>query len=404
MAVALADHFSADERASRGRDARRRVTPAELAGLASRRDRSDPLEVLQADGASRGGSAPARHDRMLQSPLAFLRGAAAIMAADLARTPSTGLDVQLCGDAHLFNFDGFVAGDGRRVFDIVDFDETARGPFEWDVKRLVASVAVAAADREFRPRAARRAVVSAAAAYRRTMQRWAATRPPEALPAWAGAGARALTSSAVLPAFAADWLDCYRGSLAPSHRMLLDRFGLVDVTAHVDAAGSRSWAVRLRRRGGSDLLTLRAKQAQRSVLAPHVALPERYEHSRRVVEGQRLMQAGSDVFLGWTSSAGPDGVRHDCWVRQSLELEGCAERERQAPDRLAAFAASCGAALAAAHARSGDSMAIAAYLGDHDTFDDAMAEFAAMYADVTAHDHAILEYAVRVGAVTASAA
>ena len=396
---------------------------------------------------------------MLVSPFTFYRGAAGIMAADLGVTPRSGLDVQLCGDAHLSNFGVFAAPDRRLIFDINDFDETFPGPFEWDVKRLAASFAVGGRDRGFKKRVRRGVVTMAAGAYREEMRRLAAVR---SMDVWyeridldeleqyrsqvskkmarnfdrAKAKAerknslRALTKLTrsqdgelriisdpplIVPveelvpkgklkevqARLSDLVEQYRGTLQPDIRNLADRYRLVHA-AHkvvgVGSVGTRCWIVLMLGRDASDPLFLQVKEAGPSVLAPY-ATGGRYKHQgRRVVEGQRLMQAASDVLLGWlTAEEGIDGGRRDFYVRQLWDGKGSAEIETMTPYGMEIYSRLCGATLARAHARSGDRVAIAAYLGGSDKFDQAMADFAEAYADQNERDYKKFASAVESG-------
>jgi uncharacterized protein (DUF2252 family) len=377
---------------------------------------------------------------MLGSAFAFYRGAAAVMAADLAGAPATGLRAQLCGDAHLSNFGVFSAPDRRLLFDCNDFDETAPGPFEWDVKRLAASVAVAGRDRGMRSRERRQAVLAGVASYRGSMRRFAAMRDidvwyaridVESKLAEIGgrldakhlqrieqgvAKARSKDSRRALRKLAeptqeglriaadpplivpieelADGdevrerleslLAEYRSSLDGANGHLAAGYDYVHAARKVVGVGSvgtRAWILLLTGRDADDPLFLQAKEAQASVLEPHLGRSRYRHHGRRVVEGQRLMQAASDVFLGWVTVEGLDGTRRDFYVRQLWDGKGSANVERMSARDLAAYASLCGEALARAHARSGDRIAIGAYLGGGDVFDEAIAAFAEAYAD-----------------------
>jgi uncharacterized protein (DUF2252 family) len=397
---------------------------------------------------------------MLRSPFAFLRGAAAVMAADLAGTPDTGLTVQLCGDAHLSNFGGFASPDRRLVFDINDFDETARGPWEWDVKRLAASVAIAGRELDLTPAARREAVEAAVRSYREAMRRFAAMRTLElwyarldvaSMLSHAGdrvtradrsafkrrvAGARTkdhlralakLTErvdgmprivsrpprivpieevfpgvdvEARIPAL----LRAYRRSLPVERRELLDGYRYAHMARRVGGVGSvgtRTWIVLLVGRTGDDPLFLQIKQAGRSALEPYTGRDAARNHGQRVVQGQRLMQVDSDIFLGWLRATWGENTPRDYHVRQLWDWKLGAEVEDMSASRLTVYVALCGWTLARAHARSGDRVAIAAYLGSGKAFDRAMASFAEIYADQTERDHAALEQAVRDGRLVA---
>jgi uncharacterized protein (DUF2252 family) len=405
---------------------------------------------------------PIRYGRMLESAFAFFRGAAAIMAADLATTPTTGLQVQLCGDAHLANFGSFAAPDRRLLFDLNDFDETLPGPWEWDVKRLAASVAVAGRDRgldaDWRSAATRAAVRK----YRLAMRQFAATGTLDVWYAridvddqvrrWSTdatasqrkqvdkyvAKARSKDSTRAMaklthvvdgepriisnPPFVVPLEDLvnhedahrfeelitrvladYRDTLSGDRRHLLDGYRVVDM-AHkvvgVGSVGTRAWIVLMLGRDADDPLMLQVKEAERSVLEPFAGPSEFGENGQRVVEGQRLMQAASDVFLGWLRvDKGLDAATHDYYVRQLWDQKGSAPIEDMKPRGLRAYAKLCGWSLARAHARSGDRMAIAAYLGRGTHFDEAVAEFAETYADQNERDFAALEAAASAGAI-----
>jgi uncharacterized protein (DUF2252 family) len=406
----------------------------------------DPLAILAEQDASRLPElVPLRYGRMLASSFAFFRGAAAVMAADLARAPATGIAAQLCGDAHLSNFGVFAAPDRRLVFDCNDFDETAPGPFEWDLKRLGASVAVAGRGRGFGPKERKRAVRAAAAAYRRSMRGFAAMRNIDVWysrididPALAELRSQVddrryrriergldkarsrdslralrkltreeggrlrivsdpplitpieeLTDAAGAERQLEAVLDAYRESLDPDRRQLAASYRFVHAARKVVGVGSvgtRAWIVLLLGRDSGDPLFLQAKEAQRSVLEPYAGASPYRNHGRRVVEGQRLMQSASDVFLGWVSAAGEDGEERCFYVRQLWDGKGSAEVARMSPRDLAAYGALCGEALARAHARSGDRIRIASYLGSGEGFDRALAGFAEAYADQNERD------------------
>ncbi|HET6831262.1 MAG TPA: DUF2252 domain-containing protein [Solirubrobacterales bacterium] len=427
-------------------------------------DRRDAVAILEAQAGDRVAElVPIRYGRMLASPFAFFRGAAAVMAADLAATPRSGITVQLCGDAHLANFGAFAAPDRSLVFDVNDFDETLPGPWEWDVKRLVASVEIAGRDREFGRKQRVLAVQAAAGEYREQIRRLAKMGNLEAwyqrvdvelirerhadevdeaaiavfdrnvAKAKRKTSARAfaklirevdgelrIVSDPPLITPLAELLDDdalaaatgdlrrilgeYRASLPQGLRKLLDRYRLVDMARKVVGVGSvgtRAWIVLLLGRDGDDPLFLQVKEAQRSVLEPHAGRSIYARQGRRVVEGQRLMQASGDILLGWTSVDGVDGRRRDYYVRQLWDAKGSARIDLMAPRTLAVYARLCGGVLANAHARSGDRVAIASYLGGGDHFDRAMVEFAARYADRNEEDHAALLAAAGSGRIRA---
>jgi uncharacterized protein (DUF2252 family) len=406
----------------------------------------DPLAILSDQDENRVPElVPIRYGRMLASPFAFFRGGAAVMAADLATTPSAGFEVQLCGDAHLSNFGVFAAPDRRLVFDCNDFDETCRGPFEWDLKRLAASIAIAGRGRGFDRKDRSRAVISGSAGYRKAMRSFAAMRN---IAVWYArievesrlaelrphvdeenlrkvernlAKARSKDSLRALRKLTREQdgelrivsdpplitpleelsdapdaeaqlqgvLDAYRESLGDDLQRLLSSYRYAHAARKVVGVGSvgtRAWIVLLLGRDASDPLFLQAKEAQRSVLEPFVG-DSPYEHpGRRVVEGQRGMQAASDVFLGWVSAEGVGGGQRHFYVRQLWDGKGSADVERMSARDLSVYASLCGEALARAHARSGDRFAIASYLGKGDVFDEAIARFAEGYADQNERD------------------
>ncbi|KOT41340.1 hypothetical protein ADK41_10675 [Streptomyces caelestis] len=464
--MAVPSPFSASlspaERAAYGREARGRAPRSSHGRFEAARDRPDPVDVIERQSATRLPElVPVRYGRMLESPFRFYRGAAAIMAADLGPAPDTGLTVQLCGDAHLLNFRLLASPERRLVFDINDFDETHTGPFEWDVKRLAASLAVAGRANGFPVEAQDEIVRACVKAYRQRMREFAGMRTldvwyaqddadrlrelmtssasREARRRAARAAARARTRTH-LQAFAKltrvehggrrivpdpplitplgdlvddpsaeekalrEVLDGYARSLSSEHRHLLGRYRLVDVARKVVGVGSvgtRCWIVLLLGRDDDDPLLLQAKEAQESVLAAHTE-GERYDNQgRRVVAGQRLIQTTSDILLGWTHAVGLDGRPRDFYVRQLRDWKGIARPESMDPGLLRLFARLCGASLARAHARSGDPVALAAYLGRGDRFDRALAGFAQDYADRNERDFEALGEAVRSGRVRA---
>ncbi|HEX5527259.1 MAG TPA: DUF2252 domain-containing protein [Solirubrobacterales bacterium] len=456
MAVVTGDPV---QQAAAGKAARRDLSRSRQAELGD--SPRDPLEILAGQDESRVAElVPIRYGRMLASPFAFFRGAAAVMAADLAQTPTTGLGAQLCGDAHLSNFGVFSAPDRRLVFDCNDFDETCPGPFEWDVKRLVASIAVAGRERGFGGGQRAKAIARAAATYRASMRRFAGMRnidvwysridvdsrlaelrsqvdgrrlrevernlekarskdslralrkltrevdgevrivsdPPLITPL------EELTDAADAEQQLQGLLATYLESLGPDRRRLVSSYRYVHAARKVVGVGSvgtRAWIVLLLGRDSSDPLFLQAKEAQRSVLEPYAGASAYRNHGRRVVEGQRLMQAAGDVFLGWLAAEGIDGATRNFYVRQLWDGKGSADVERLSPRELGVYAALCGEALARAHARSGERIAIAAYLGSREAFDRAMVEFAEAYADQNERDYARLVDAAANGEVEA---
>ncbi|MFI6492904.1 DUF2252 domain-containing protein [Streptomyces sp. NPDC050564] len=459
---AITAALSPAERAAYGRNARTRAPRSSHGRFDAERERPDPIEVIERQSVTRlPDLVPIRYGRMLESPFRFYRGAAAIMASDLGPLPNTGLTVQLCGDAHLLNFRLLASPERHLVFDINDFDETLPGPFEWDVKRLAASFAIAGRANGFSVEEQNGAVRTCVQAYRERMRKFAAMRTldiwyaqddadqlrellassmsKEARRRTAEATARARTRTR-LQAFeklsrvtaeglriAADpplitrlqdlladpseeqreletILDEYARTLSSERRHLLRRYRLVDLARKVVGVGSvgtRCWILLLLGRDDTDPLLLQAKEAQESVLAAHLD-SERYDNQgRRVVAGQRLIQTTSDIFLGWTHVTGIDGQSRDFYVRQLRDWKGIARPDTMDPSLLRLFAQVCGACLARAHARSGDPVAIAAYLGGSDRFDRALTEFAQAYADRNERDFEALGAATRSGRIHA---
>ena len=455
---------SATERAAAGKAARSRVPRSSHSGWESPADRSDPVAVLEDQAKARVPElVPIRYGRMLASPLAFYRGSAAIMAMDLAKTPDTGLRVQLCGDAHLSNFGIFAAPDRRLVWDLNDFDETVPGPWEWDVKRLAASVAIAGGDRGLATREARNAVLTTVRAYREAMREFAAMRN---LDVWYArldverilaelakvAGSKYLKAARKdvakaekknsLKAFERlvemeggeprivsdppllvparelvsedrrqdlvermrDLLGRYRESLTLDRRHLFDTYAFVDL-AHkvvgIGSVGTSCWVALLTGRDGGDPLFMQAKEAGTSALEPHAGASEFQNHGERVVQGQWLMQAASDSLLGWLPAFEFDGRERDFYVRQLWDGKRSIDVEGLSPKALAIYGRVCGWTLARAHARSGDRIAIAAYLGKGDGFDRAIGEFAERYADQNEIDFRALGDARKSGRIRA---
>ena len=444
--------------ASRGKAARRAAPRASHAEFSRAPDRSDPVELLERQSASRVPElVPIRYGRMLVSPFTFYRGAAAIMAEDLASTPQSGLRVQCCGDAHLSNFGVFASPDRRLVFDLNDFDETLPGPWEWDVKRLAASMLIAAQSNGFRKRDQRRAVLETVAAYRDAMagfasmgnldvwyarfeieavlSRYADQFKPRAVKGAHKALAKARTkdSMSALSKLAQvvdgelrivdqsplivpldklaqgterqqilkelrRLLGVYRESLPVDRRALFDQFTLVDFARKVVGVGSvgtEAWIALLLGPVGSEPLFLQIKEAQASVLEDYLEASEYGHHGDCVDVGQRLMQATSDIFLGWLRVQSPD------YGRQLKDWKGSAEIEQLNPDGLATYGRMCGWTLARAHARTGDRVAIAAYLGRSDTFDQAILDFSQLYAEQNERDYGALAEAVDSGRIVA---
>jgi len=448
---------------ARGREVRERVPRSSHAGFQPALDRTDPLQTLaEQDTARVPELVPIRYGRMSVSPFAFFRGQAAVMAADLATTPTTGITAQLCGDAHLANFGTFATPERRMVYDINDFDETLPGPFEWDLKRLSASLVIAARHRGFDEEVGNDAVRSATRTYCTKMEALANAgvldvwydslddrgilellddRVTEgALDTEAAADARRLferaqrrtsqhaarkltevvdgdvrfredppiLSRTAMPADglerAARYLEHYRESL-PTHRhQVLSRFEVIDAARRVVGVGSvgtRAYLVLLHGRDAEDPLVLQVKEAGPSVLEQHLGASTHAPAGRRVVEGQRLMQSASDLFLGWLSATGFDGQERDYYVRQFRDMKGSVDLEGINPDRLVAYAGLCGDLLAAAHARSGEAAEIAGYLGSGGRFEESLVAFSHDYADVNETDHARLIEAIADGWIDA---
>ena len=456
------EHLSVQERVARGKAARTDVGRNVHGDWAPASGRRDPVELLDDQAATRLQQlVPIRYGRMLVSPFTFYRGAAAVMASDLANEPRTGLDVQLCGDAHLSNFGVFAAPDRRMVFSINDFDETLPGPFEWDVKRLVASFAVAGRDRGFDDKqrhainlAVSRACRDAMAGFAgmRTMELWYTRLDIEDIAArWASQGkgkerkrfehnvakARAKDSLRALgkltrmvdgeprivsdpplivpiedtvapaeregtEAFMHGIIRSYRRTLSGDRRSLLERFRYVHSARKVVGVGSvgtRAWIILLLGRDNEDPLLLQGKEAEASVLEPALGDSAFANHGQRVVEGQRLTQAASDIMLGWLSLEDPAGVRRDFYIRQLWDAKGSALVEAMEPRAMRVYADLCGWTLARSHARSGDPVAIASYLGHGDAFDRALATFAEAYAEQNERDYDALANAAASGRI-----
>ena len=431
-----------ERRRKLARDRRRQIPRSSLGVWEPPPDRPDPVELLRRQEQHRIPELlPIRHQRMSASPFAFLRGAAAVMARDFQGTPTTGLGVQACGDAHLLNFGIFASPERRLVFDVNDFDETLPAPFEWDVKRLAASVVVAGRGRSFPARDCTAAAQAAAETYRTQMRAFAAMghldvwyahiEVQDLLPLLRKAEARKLDGKVVRKAEQATSLGAldkltrivegerriidsppliehvpmreqstlvvrrYLGSLPGERRALLSRYRAVDwarKVVGVGSVGTDDGLVLLLGDSDSDPLFLQVKQAEASVLEPFAGASAYGNHGQRVVEGQRLMQAASDIFLGWTRIGDSD-----YYVRQLRDMKGSIPVDKLAAPELVDYARACGAVLARAHARSGDPVAIAAYLGGGDVFDRAMSQFAVAYADQTDRDHQRMLEAMRSG-------
>lgn len=453
-----------EERRARGRAAREVASRKAQGEWAAPAGRAGAIGMLERQGETRVPELlPIRYARMAASPFAFFRGNAAIMAADLAETPRSGLIVQLCGDAHLSNFGGFAAPDRELVFDLNDFDETFPGPWEWDVKRLGASVAVAGRDAGLEARDRRGAVSAVGRGYREAMHELAEMRnldvwytrleadeilarvreglgekagrkvqrqmeraerknnlralaklttrvngeprlisdPPLVVPIvelLPEADAKALVDA--LTGLVHDYTDTLRADLRP----VVQSYRAVDVARKVVGVGSvgtRAWVLLMLGRDEDDPLFLQVKEAQRSVLQPHLGRSRYANQGRRVVEGQRLMQASGDLLLGWIRTKGIDDADRDFYVRQLWDWKLSVAIESFDGDGFERYGGLCGATLARAHARTGDRVAIAAYLGNSDSFDNALARFAESYADANESDHRALIDAIRSGRLAA---
>ncbi|MDX6334082.1 MAG: hypothetical protein QOG05_1422 [Streptosporangiaceae bacterium] len=468
--------------ASTGLEApRRRLTPAErkVRGKAARAevpreshaqwqppaDRPDPVDLLASQGASRVPDlVPVRYGRMMETPFTYYRGAALPMASDLARTPATGMIVQACGDAHLSNFGLFGSPERKLVFDVNDFDETLPAPWEWDVKRLAASLEVAARENGFSDKDRRKIVVASAGRYRQVMRQlsgegnldvWytqvdmdefrarfdgllkdrqrkaldkglakARTRdsmqelskltqiedgqpriipdPPIIVPLRDLLGD--LAGAIDIEKELKDLVAQYRRTLQPDRRVLLEQYDFADMARKVVGVGSvgtRCWIVLMLGRDESDPLFLQVKEAEESVLARFAGASRYNNQGERVVNGQRLMQAASDIFLGWQRATGMDGQTRDFYIRQLRDWKFSVDIAAMIPRGLRLYGELCGLTLARAHARSGDEIAIAAYLGASDAFDNAIGDFAAAYADQNERDFEAFTAAIASGRLVA---
>lgn len=439
------------ERLQAGKKLRRSVPRSAHAEFQPAPNRPDPLVLLESTSHGRLPElVPLRYGRMLATPYTFLRGSAAAMAADLAGgTPATGIRLQLGGDSHLANFGGFGTPERHFIFDVMDFDETSQGPWEWDVKRLAASCAVAGRVMGLSDRNARTAARAAARSYRRWMHRLARQ---SALEVWYNRiDVKALIASARTPAEhrhrqraaqkakartpkelfarlttvvegrpcfrdqppliahpgpeglfagdAAELLASYRSTLLDDRRELFDRYRLVDVARKivgVGSVGTRCGAL-LMLAGGGDALILQIKEAGPSVLQPFAGAGQYAHHGQRVVAGQRLMQSASDLFLGWTTDA---AGRH-FYIRQLRDMKATFLLDHVPAGELIDHAELCARALAHAHAKAGDAALISGYLGSSDRFVRAIGQFAMTYADQTERDHTSLREAVRAGRLPA---
>ncbi len=444
-------HRTAEQRLAAGKKLRKKVPRAAHAEWMVPRNRPDPIELLKASDRGRlPALLPIRYARMRQSPFAFLRGTAALMAADLSSTPVTGIRVQAAGDCHVANFGGFGTPERQLVFDINDFDETLPGPWEWDIKRLAASVVVAMRQAGFGEHRCADAARAAAESYGRRMREYAAMKVLEAW--YSHLNLTLLAKSARTPAARERWLKIigkaeaqssghefpkiaavhdgrphisdhppliyhpremasigkhvqkmfrrYRETLPHERRIVLERYELVDVARKVvgvGAVGTRC-AVALLMADPRDPLLLQFKEARRSVLEPYTGASRYENQGERVVVGQRVLQSASDVFLGWTC----DDEGHDYYFRQMRDMKMKIDVESMSKDDWLEYVDLCGWALARGHARTGDPACIAGYLGKSGAFDEAMGKFAVAYADQTERDHAALLKAIRAGRIRAS--
>jgi uncharacterized protein (DUF2252 family) len=459
-------HLTPAERAARGTQARAEVPRESHADFKVPASRPDPITLLEEQAKARVPElVPVRWGRMMVSPFTYYRGAALPMASDLATTPVSGLTVQACGDAHLSNFGVFGSAERRLVFDVNDFDETLPGPWEWDVKRLAASMEVAARSNGFSGKQRRKIVAGTVASYRQAMRDfaglteldiWYAHADIDQLRAQfdakldarqrklvAKSAAKARTRDSMqelakltttvdgqlriisdppllvpiedllsdqaqrsaLQSEAQSIMSKYRRTLETDRRHLIEQYEFVHLARKVVGVGSvgtRCWIALMVGRDESDPLFLQIKEAEESVLSRFLGTSEFTNMGQRVVAGQRLMQASSDIFLGWHRiAAGLDGKQRDFYVRQLRDWKFSVDIDAMVPSGLGMYGALCGWTLARAHARSGDAIAIAAYLGGSDVFDRAITEFADAYADQNERDHDAVVEAVKSGRIVA---
>ena len=468
--------LSVDERRARGQEARERTRLSSHARWVAAADRPDPVALLQEQDATREPDlVPVRHGRMLVSPFTFYRGGAKVMAADLDGTPTAGLHVQLCGDAHLSNFGLFASPERRLLFDLNDFDETLPGPFEYDVKRMAASFAIAGRNNGFTNADRHAATLASVTAYRTAMAQFAAmgtmeiwyarlgedeipqplrvaaadasktkkgakaakraektarkeaakartrdslqalpklaeqvsgqyrivSRPPIVVPARDLEATYGISREAMERLFR-EQFRAYRATLRDDYRRLLERFQPVDMARKVVGVGSvgtLAYIVLLQGRDQDDPLFLQLKEASASVLEGHLPASRYQHHGQRVVFGQWMMQAASDIYLGWTQAKIP--TTHHFYWRQLRDMKGSADVETMDPAALSFYAGACGWTLARAHARSGDPIAIAAYLGERDRFDRSITDFSERYADQNERDYRAFVEAVHSGRLQA---
>jgi len=465
MTTAAVEHPTRKERAARGKAAREESPRERHAEWSANQRKQNPLDLLAEQGTTRVPElVPIRYGRMAATPFTYYRGAALPMASDLSTVPRTSIDVQLCGDAHLCNFGGFASPERDLLFDVNDFDETSPGPFEWDLKRLGASLEIAARSRDFPAKAGRKLVINSMSAYREAMhefanmsnlevwysrldmagvaQRWGSEVSSQALATFQKTSTKAEskdqlkarvkltemvdgelrfrsdppllvrlselsgdTDAGQLQDMIHEGLRSYRETLIGDRRHLLGSYEFVDAARKVVGVGSvgtRAWVALFRGNDADDTLILQMKEAEASVLERFCGKSVFKNHGQRVVEGQRFMQAASDIFLGWYRvPKGFDGKPHDYYFRQLWDWKLSADVDNMPSESLLVYAKMCGWALARAHARSGDRVAIASYLGSGDTFDRAIAEFAVAYADQNALDQQTLVDAIKDGSVQA---
>jgi uncharacterized protein (DUF2252 family) len=438
------------ERFAQGKELRRRVPRSAHARWEPAKDRPDPVTMLEESSKGRVPELiPIRYGRMASSPFAFLRGAAGGMAFDLSATPTTGVQVQACGDCHLMNFGGFGTPERHFIFDVTDFDETLPAPWEWDVKRLAASVLMAARSINLSKRDGEDAVRACVRSYRRRVAEYAAMH---ALDVWyARLDGRALldlmgdvqsrrrrkqalakihhnTTEHIIPKLTEvvdgkrrfhdhppllfhlphghdfhqqvrRFLGRYLETLQEDRRTLVSRYQVVDTAMKVVGVGSvgTRCAILLMMAGDDDALVLQYKEAGPSVLEPFAGKSKHKNHAQRVVCGQRLLQSSSDMFLGWTT----DEEGRDFYFRQLRDMKTTVTIADMTADDLTRYVELCGWTLARGHAKSGDAAVIAGYLGSGDAFDEALAEFARTYADQTERDHEALVKAIQEGRLVA---
>jgi uncharacterized protein (DUF2252 family) len=460
----MVEHLSVAERVAKGKQVRAAVPRSSHATVASPSPRPSAVSILEGQAADRLTElVPIRYGRMAASPFAFYRGAAAVMASDLAAAPHSGLTVQLCGDAHVANFGGFASPDREMVFDLNDFDETLPGPFEWDVKRLAASLEIAGRQRGFAAKDRSLAVLGAVNAYRTAMHEFAAmqnlavwyvrldvrgmydkwgteadkashrnfrkevehaqkkdrlkalsklthevdgeiriiSNPPLLVPVEELYGD---LEAGAIASMIQDGLRRYIETLPRDRQVLANSYRFTHLARKVVGVGSVgtvAWVALLLGRDDVDPLFIQVKEAKASVFEPYLGASGFENHGERVVEGQRLTQAASDIFLGWERNLSPEGIWRDFYFRQLWDWKMSTDLEAIRVEPFKVYGKMCGWTLARAHARSGDRIAIASYLGQGDLFDRAVTEYASHYADLNERDHAELDAAIESGAVKA---